>query len=262
MPTLILPPRYTEDANAIRKAAIDADWEVERLVGWRAPEWLRDADPVLYGEPLFAAVVADSLELALIEPPFHWLTTVPSEWLRRDVRFITLAEARKEGHAFIKPADDKCFTARVYDSGSELPDSGVLPDATPVLVSEPVAWSVEFRCFVLERELVTLSPYLRDGELCRADDGSWPATDAEVHEAKAFLGAVLADNRVSLPPAVVVDVGMITGRGWAVVEANAAWGSGIYGCDPSGILEVLRRASVRCDSVKEEDTAWLPVREV
>ncbi len=30
------------------------------------------------------------------------------------------------------------------------------------------------------------------------------------------------------------------GRGWDVVEQNAAWGESLYGCDPIGILEVLR----------------------
>ena len=33
--------------------------------------------------------------------------------------------------------------------------------------------------------------------------------------------------------------------GAAVVEANAASGAGIYGCDPRGVLEVLRVATVK-----------------
>ena len=78
MPTLILPPRYTPDSNALWKAAIDADWETERLQGWRVPEGLAvDSDIVLYGEPLFAAVVADQLRLALLEPPFQWTAELP-----------------------------------------------------------------------------------------------------------------------------------------------------------------------------------------
>jgi len=260
MPTLVLPPRYTEDSISLRKAAIEAGWDVERLQGWRAPEWLRHADPVLYGEPLFAAVVADTLDLALLEPPFNWLTTVSGELLKRDVRFMTLAEARREGHSFIKPADDKCFAARIYESGSGLPGSDVLPDATPVLVSEPVRWSVEFRCFVLEDQLVNVSPYLRDGELCRADDGSWPASDEERQQAVEFLCSVLADDSVSLPPTVVVDIGVIPHRGWAILEANAAWGSGIYGCDPAGVLDVVRRACLKREDLSEDDLKWLQER--
>jgi ATP-grasp domain, R2K clade family 2 len=44
--------------------------------------------------------------------------------------------------------------------------------------------------------------------------------------------------------AVALDVGIIRGRGWAVVELNSAWGAGIYGCDPARVLEVLQAAAV------------------
>lgn len=260
MPTLVLPPRYTEDTNRVRKAAMDADWDVERLSGWRAPDWLREKEPVLYGEPLFAAVVADSLGLALLEAPFDWLTTVPRELVRREIRFMTLGEARNEGRAFFKPDDDKCFAARVYESGNELPDSSVLPDSTPVLVSEPVQWSIEFRCFVLQNQLMTLSPYLRDGQLCRAADGSWPASDDEVHAATEFIQQVLSDSRIEIPPAIVLDVGIIEGRGWAVIESNAAWGSGLYGCDATQVLDVIQRACMCKRDVSSAESKWLPVR--
>ena len=66
----------------------------------------------------------------------------------------------------------------------------------------------------------------------------------EEYELVEFINNVLADNRVKLPVAAVLDVGVIQGRGWAVVEQNAAWGSGIYGCDPVRVLEVLRYATV------------------
>ena len=260
MPTLVLPPRYTDDTNIVRKAAIERGWDIERLSSWRAPDTLRDADPVLYGEPLFAAVVADTLGLALIEAPFNWLTTLPQQLARRHVQFMNLAQARSEGRAFIKPADDKCFAARVYDSGSELPDSNDLPDNTPVLVSDPVHWEIEFRCFILDRQLATLSPYLRNGELAQADDGSWPATDSEINQATEFINQVLASDSVRIAPAVVIDVGIISGVGWAVIESNAAWGSGIYGCDPFRVLDTIQRACIPRDSVTASHSEWLPVR--
>jgi hypothetical protein len=71
MPTLVLPPRYTPDSNALWKAAIDAGWETERLQGWRIPAgFVAEDNLVLYGEPLFAAVVADQLHLAWVQPRF------------------------------------------------------------------------------------------------------------------------------------------------------------------------------------------------
>ena len=50
-------------------------------------------------------------------------------------------------------------------------------------------------------------------------------------------------SRLSRMFARTFDVRIIEDRGWAVVEQNAAWGSGIYGCDPEQVLEVLRVAS-------------------
>jgi ATP-grasp domain, R2K clade family 2 len=246
MPTLLLTPRYTEDSRALRLAAVRAGWDVFRLAEWRVPVEMAERDLVFYGEPLLADVVGESLPYAFLDVPVDWLPSVPARYRGREVRLTTLGEARTlTGQAFFKPAAEKCFPAQVYASGAELPTAEALPDATPVLAQEPVRWRVEYRCFVCEKRVVTHSVYLRDGELAQADDGSWPAPDEESAAALAFAAGVLGDPEVALPPAITLDVGVIEGRGWAIIEANAAWGSGLYGCDPERVLPVLRRASVR-----------------
>lgn len=261
VPTLVLPPRYTPDTIALSRAAASFGWQVERLSSWRVPQWLTGQDIVLYGEPLFAAVVAEPLGISLLEPPFGWLTSLPAEYRQRHVELMTLGEARRQtAPRFIKPADDKCFVARVYESGELLPGPEVLPDGTPVLVAEPVRWEIEFRCFVLHNRVLTQSLYLRAGQLVETAEGEWPASDAETNAAAAFCEQVLRDERVAAPPACVVDVGIIEGRGWSIVEANAAWGSGIYGCDPKQVLEVLRRASVKSPQLMDEDRRWIVMR--
>lgn len=258
MTTLVLPPRYTEDSITLWKAALQIGWTYERLPSWRVPGWLRDEDVVLYGEPLFTTIVAPELGLSLVEPTFDWLAQLPADYRLRDVRFTVLDEPRRLTEpTFVKPVEDKSFVAAVYDSGAALPTDDVLPGTTPVLVAEPVHWDVEFRCFVRERVVLTLSPYVRAGELAQADDGSWPATDAETQAARAFAEALLADPDVVLPPAVVLDVGIIAGRGWAVVETNSASGSGVYGCDPAQVLHVLRRASVKTAAITAADRPWI-----
>jgi hypothetical protein len=40
MPTLLLSPRYTDDAQALWRAAGRLGWRVERLRGWRVPDEL------------------------------------------------------------------------------------------------------------------------------------------------------------------------------------------------------------------------------
>ena len=95
MPTLVLPPRYTPDSNALATAAAQVGWNVERLASWRVPDHLRFQHVVLYGEPLFAAVVGSALGIVLLEPPLTWLADLPEAYRRRRVDFTTLADARQ-----------------------------------------------------------------------------------------------------------------------------------------------------------------------
>jgi hypothetical protein len=240
MPTLILTPRFTEDAQALWRAATTMGWGVERVVGWRVTDAMKAVDePVLYVEGLFSQTLAAEFGVTLPEPPDDWLPRLPEEYRKRSVELSTLGEARRRaGRAFIKPPNEKSFPAKVY-AGDELPRE--YPDAMPVLVAEIVSWEKEFRCFILDRTIATVSIYLRRGELQRAR--GFAQSTQEVAEATAFLETVLRDPRVDLPRAAVVDVGVIEGRGWAVIEQNAAWGAGIYGCDPVAVLHVLRAAS-------------------
>jgi hypothetical protein len=242
MQTLILTPRFTEDAQALWRAALQLGWNVERLRSWQVPDELRQVpEPVLYLEALFGRTLAAQFGLRLLEPAIDWLPRIPEEFRQRQVSLSTLGACRENIEpAFIKPPNDKSFPARVY-TGAELPHE--YDDNTPVLVAEVVVWEQEFRCFVLDRQIRTISVYLRNGELQR--DREFAATESELADAELFVKNVLADPRIDLPLAAVLDVGIIAKRGWAVVEQNAAWGSGIYGCDPLQVLEVLRYAAVQ-----------------
>lgn len=259
--TLVLSPRFTPDSIALRKAAMELGWEVERLHTWRPPKELVGRDVVPYGEPLFAAVVSDVLKLALIEPQLSWVAELPFDLKQREIQFTDLATARAINRpAFIKPADDKCFRARVYATGNELPEIESVGAMSPVLISDPVSWESEFRCFAFEKQVVAMSLYSRNGDLVETADGNWPASVSESKAALDFANLVLQDARVTFPPAGVVDVGVIKGRGWAVVEANACWGAGIYGCDPCSVLKTLARACVKMDELTELDRRWILAR--
>lgn len=257
MHTLVLSHRYTSDSNALFAAALAAGWDVERLHIFRCPEGLASREPVFYGETLLADAVREDLGLLLLEPSDAFLPRLPHAYRLRDVRLTTLAEAcGLTGRAFVKPTDEKCFPARVYANGSAIDPDPVLPHDLPVLVSEPVVFEVEYRCFVAERKLVALSPYLRGGEIARGPEGVWEAEEEEVAAVRACIEALLGDSTAELPPAVVVDVGRMAGRGWGVVEANAAWASGLCGCDPAAVLAVLRRACVPRARATDEDRRW------
>ncbi len=242
MPTLILSPRYSDDSIRLRRAAIALDWDVMRLASWRCPEDFEPEEPVLFAEPLFNEAVAQQLGLAVIEPPEDFLITLPDEYVGREVKLMTVAEARTlPGPVFLKPPNRKTFPARVYASGADLPE---MPDEDPVLASEPVEWIAEFRFFIRDRRVHAWSPYWLNGALAR-DDDEWVVEPNLATATRGLVDRLLADSQVDLPAALVIDAGVIRGVGPAVVEANEASGSGIYGCDPRCVLEVLRAATIK-----------------
>lgn len=235
-PTLFLTPRHTTDAQALWRAASVLGWQVERLTGWHVPEeYRRIPKPVLYLEGLMAPMLAQEFGLELLEPPEDWLPNLPENYRKRTLRLSDLGTARRltEPH-FIKPPNDKSFPAAVY-LGKDLPAE--FPADMPVLISEVVRWTVEFRCFLLDRRIRSFSVYLRNGVLQR--DSGFRHSPEEERELTTFMEVFLGDVQVPLPRGAVVDCGILEGKGWAVVEQNAAWGSGIYGCDPVEVLQVL-----------------------
>lgn len=240
-PTLILPPRYTDDSNALWRAAVRLGWEIERLQSWRVPEEFYASYPLaIYGESLWATFVAQQLGGELFEPPLDWLANLPPHFLGRKVEFCTLKEAREKSFPlFVKPAGEKEFEARVYASATDLPPDEDRQESQPVLVSEIVEWEVEYRCFLLEGRVLTASSYWR-GELSTRDaTGNYPSPPDEMRAAIELAEKVTRKNRKFGRFAIVIDVGIIRDFGWAVVEANPAFGSGIYGCDPEQVLKVI-----------------------
>jgi hypothetical protein len=240
MNTLVLSQRFTDDSNTLWRTAIALGWDVVRAHGFKVEPF--EGKPVLYGETIFADAVAETLGISVVTPTHDWLPALPRQFLSRDVALTTLAETLAGSFpAFIKPPDDKLFAARVYADAAELRGvtSGFDLD-TPVLVSEPVSFVAEYRAFVAHRSVAALSCYIRGGNI--AED--WAELPGEREGALALLEALLADDAVELPPALVIDVGQLSTGDWAVVEANPAWASGICGCEPRAILSVLAAATV------------------
>ncbi|MEH0421669.1 ATP-grasp domain-containing protein [Streptomyces sp. B21-083] len=257
--TLFLSPRVTATGHALADAARRRGMRTEVLREWRVPEeWGAAEGATLYAGPLFADAVAAGLGLGLLEAPPDWLARLPYELTHREIEFSTVAEARQlRRPAFVKPPNDKSFPARVYPDGSRLPGPDAVDDSTPVLVSDIVTFDVEYRLFLLDGEVRTGSRYLAQGEL----DAVPLDEDPRRAEVLAFAGRLASPT---LPSAVVVDVGLLAGGSeWAVVEANAAWASGHYACDPAAALDVVLHAARPEGEFGPADRAFLrPLPEV
>lgn len=226
-PTLLLSPRYTDDARLVRQAALEAGWNVVRMGRWGLPDPVPPGPHVVYGETLLGRLLGEALGIGMPDPEPGWLPGLPLEWRRRVVRQITVAEARRiPGEIFVKPVEDKTFRAGLFASGAEIPAE--IDGAEPALVAEPVRWRWECRCFVKAGAVRACARY-------SGEDAPFQA------EMASELAAVVAAGS-AVPRGVVIDVGWIEGRGLAVVESNPAWASGIYGCHPPDVLPVIAAA--------------------
>lgn len=261
---LITSPRITPDSTILMQTAQALGQNSLRLPSFRPIEAIQTMPIAVYGEALFAIILTTKLQHVLIEPSTDWLIQLSEHYTQRHIYKTTLGTARALTKvAFVKNADGmKAFEARVYASGSDLPSSDYYPDDYEVLVSEPVQWAVEYRCFIKERQLLTLSVYLRNGELAKSVAGQWLEIASETSAAREFCEKLLADKTVAIPPACVIDVGRLASGQWAVIEANPAYGSGIYGCEPIKVLEVVNRATLQANSVTSADQAWVKVYEI
>ena len=213
------------------------------MQSWRVPENFRPDHVAIYGESMWAHFVAEQLDITLVEPPLSWLADLPYEWANREIGFGTLTQARAASFPrFVKPADEKTFAAQIYQSPDELPELAQDIEETATLWSEIVQWEVEYRCFVLDKKVVMASSYWR-GEISTQDEtGVYQSPPDELEAAIEFVTRLV--EAVEVPRAVVIDSGIIAGRGWSVIEANPAFGAGIYGCDAREVLKVVAACAV------------------
>lgn len=254
MPTLIVASRsFTCAAGGTPPAAAICEQRLiaaAEAVGWTALGCDVDTippdvpDPVVYVTTDLAVTTASRLNLTLLEPPLDLLTRVPDRFLRRQVEAATFSDLdRLAGRTFVKPADplDKWFDAGIYSDRRDIHTRGRSQPDSPVLLSEPVEWSVEFRYFVLEGKAVAGSPYLAYGRPAwRWRAGQKPDMPTA---GLPLVEGVCKAMEGELPPAFVIDVGRIEDRGWAVVEFNPVWCAGLLAADASAVLPALQRAT-------------------
>jgi protein-tyrosine phosphatase len=253
--TLLLSTRTLPAAPALADAALVIGWSV---CAWdEGPLHVPGGRVVYYGRTDVVTQAAARYRLALLEPPLDLLAGLPAPLLLREVEFARFRDlSRLRRPAFVKPADplDRWFDAGTYSDPRDIrAPRGIDPD-TPVLLAEPVEWLAEFRCFVRDDQVAT-SPYLSFGKPVWRPWGQGGEKAVASKDALAVCSRLLA--AVDLPPAFVVDVGLIEGRGWAVVEFNPAWCSGLLGADPAAVLGVLERACRDVDALATEDRRWV-----
>lgn len=224
---LLLSHRDTIDRRLVQKAANNT----KILSSYRAEPELQGRDDLrIYAEPLFADVIASQLDLVLLEAPLDWLASVPSELVGRKIELTTLAKARQMSFPrFVKALDDKRILPKVYDKAKHIGDH---ESDTLVLTSPACKWDLEMRLFVVGGEVQTGSVYIKDNKPFQR-----PLGKQEFLMTQRFVDKTMSQIGDTLPIATVLDVGLA--KQLTIVEANAAWASGLYASSPTKALSSI-----------------------
>src|SRR5262245_33225424 len=261
MPTLVLSTWSLPAARALADAAQRAGWTAYAFDEERKRR--ARGKLVFYGGTDLALVVASRFHLRLLEPPFELLAKLPLEFRRRAVEYARFGDlGRLKVPTFVKPADalDKSFDAGIYPSVRDIRTSRSVDAQSPVLLAEPVEWSTEYRCFIKEGKIAAWSPYVSFGRPVWRPFGPKTLAAETPANLSSFCKRLFSQSGVWFPPAFVMDVGLIDDRGWAVVEFNPAWCSGVLGADPRQVLDVLERACQHERGLSLADRRWVQER--
>lgn len=200
-----------------------------------------------------------------------WLTTVPAEFLRRDVwssrlgvlpykgtypKFYKLAEHK---HAGI-PAGLRIGRGIFQRTAGAVFDFAPGYEALHVIGSDPMEYAREYRCFVAHGKVTASSFYLATvpGMNGSAVTITWdayePDRSPDAAAAAAFAQAVLDAIGDNQPTGFTLDVGEDADGNFSVIEANAAWSSNIYHAPAAGVIESV----LASQEPGHQEWAWTP----
>jgi len=257
MPSLICSSRYTIDSQILRKTAQSLGWETLRLDGNLIPEWFDppDSDIAFFYTAPHVFDIARQLGRTMVGCNPSWAVDLPPEFLKRELEQTILRDALLiSQQRFVKHSVSKAFPAAVYDADKLASETKSIHPDSLVHVGEPVEWICEFRCFVSQGQVNAISPYVYDGEIVANYDSFPNVSGTEMNDVRKYAESVLNHPAVQTPEAFVLDVGIIHDRGWAVVECNECWASGIYNCEPTEVLKTLISGNVESETM--ESSHW------
>ena len=239
MNLLVLPFKNTIEDQGLWREAIRRGWKTLRLSDKYINEPFPEHDMVrYYGNILHKVHVEKRLPITFTPISDGFLSDLDISWTDRKIERALVGDIKwplKED-AFIKCVDIKWLEAKVYKAGEQAPTQwkSMLP-TDKIYVQEVKQFINEVRCFVLDREVVTASYYRKNKEFCPEN------VDLEniAYIRSLSYGLTSPYMSTSLPRGVVLDFGQDDRGLWSLVEANEAWASGLYDCDPSKVFDVV-----------------------
>jgi hypothetical protein len=240
---LLLHNRYTPDDGDIWRAAIQAGWKTQRTDFLRVEQHIAESgcDHVrYYGNTLHAEQIKNRVPFEFVPlcEDYHWLTQAEM-FTQRKIEIVRFGALKQpfDNDIFVKPLNHKWFEGKVYKAGESI--SGACGEEDYVYVSQIVDMVDEIRCFVLDGKVVTASFY-RINKIFDPQPVSEALMEGLSYETKAIC------ETFKLPRGVVLDFAPVTGwrNKFRLIEANEAYASGLYLCDPAKCFEVIQASQV------------------
>ena len=157
--------------------------------------------------------------------------------LGRDLRQGTLGEVRASiKPTFVKPIRHKQFTGFVWD-GSPSSRNRVLceEDESPVWISSVLDIATEYRCFVLEQEILDVRQY----------KGDWSKAPS-----RQVVESAVKDMAGGAPVAYTLDFGVLRTGETILIEMNDSYAVGHYGLAPDKYAKMLSARWVEMSTSK------------
>jgi hypothetical protein len=239
---MFLHNRHTPDDQDIWKEAIRRGWNTARVNQIDVKDKMEGFDFVrYYGNTLHGAQIENQLPFKFVPIDYSILAKISDYYTSRHIHYMRFADLKQpvQEDLFIKPARDKFFEAKVYLRGSMI--EGTPQGDDMVYVSDVVRFMDEVRCFVLDGEIQTASLYRIDGISYREVD----MPPEEINFDDQLKDTIIPKwtkeicSKFKLPRGVVIDFGRFHDGGWAVIEFNEAWASGLYYCRPDKCFDVI-----------------------
>jgi hypothetical protein len=244
---LITTPNIKPEVKSLITTAQALGWSVYND-GWRVPDRVKYEKGAVYGEPLFCETIAEQMHWTLRRNPIDWLSTLPFEYISRNIVLTDLGVARKlTEEKFIKPATDKIFDAKIYASGVDFPSS--LDDDITVIMSDVMRFTSKYRCIVKNREVISECCYFLHTRPMQSnklpEQFNLPQNYDNNHkDVITFVNKMLQDERVKCIDSFVIDVGRFDKDKYAVITDKPVHNTPIYGCDPVAVLDAIKTACV------------------
>lgn len=229
---LLIADKPDIERDAIAKSWLQNGGEINRIGKfWNRPNINYNKRITIYGIDTFSLVLAQVIDVKLIEPKDELISKLNTSWIKRDINILTVSDINESLFpTFIKPVKPKTFTSKIYNSlESFLQETKGIDNSENIIKSDIIKIESETRAFILNEEILDIAIY----------EGV-----ANLKEARAFLNHFLMHHTINLPETYVIDLGYNKTDDWFVIEFNACWGAGLNGCNPNKVINAIRAATI------------------